>query len=58
MRFVDLLHDGHGHVYPPEALQDAFYARPPLRSGFVEGRGPVSTCAATAAARRTMATTS
>jgi hypothetical protein len=27
MRFAALLHDGHTNVYPPEALEDRFYAR-------------------------------
>lgn len=38
MRFAALLHDGHTNVYPPEALEDRFYARPPLRTALVEGK--------------------
>lgn len=38
MRFAPLLRDGHTNIYPPEALRDVFYARPPLRTGLIEGR--------------------
>jgi C-terminal processing protease CtpA/Prc len=38
MRFAALLHDGHTNVYPPEALEDRFYARPPLRTALVEDK--------------------
>ena len=37
MRFAALLKDGHTNVYPPEAIQNAFYARPGLRTRLVEG---------------------
>jgi hypothetical protein len=30
--------DGHTNVYPPEALEDRFYARPPLRTALVEDK--------------------
>jgi C-terminal processing protease CtpA/Prc len=36
MRFAALLKDGHTNVYPPEALQNAFYARPGLHTRLVE----------------------
>jgi C-terminal processing protease CtpA/Prc len=38
MRLAPLLRDGHTNIYPPEALEGHFYARPPLRTGLVEGR--------------------
>ena len=37
MRFAALLKDGHTNVYPPEAIQNAFYAGPGLHTGLVEG---------------------
>lgn len=36
MRFAALLKDGHTNVYPPEPLQDAFYAAPGLGTQLVE----------------------
>jgi C-terminal processing protease CtpA/Prc len=36
MRFAALLKDGHTNVYPPEAIQDAFYARPGLHTRLIE----------------------
>ncbi len=36
MRFAALLKDGHTNVYPPEAIQNAFYARPGLQTRSVE----------------------
>lgn len=38
MRFAPLLRDGHTNIYPPAALQDEFFARPPLMSALVDGR--------------------
>jgi len=38
MRFAAELQDGHTNVYPPEALQDSFYARPGLRTRLIEGK--------------------
>ncbi|GLQ98516.1 hypothetical protein GCM10007863_29360 [Dyella mobilis] len=38
MRLAPLLHDGHTNIYPPEALQSHFYARPPLVTGLFENR--------------------
>lgn len=38
MRLAPLLHDGHTNVYPPEALQNEFYARPPMRTALVDGK--------------------
>jgi C-terminal processing protease CtpA/Prc len=38
MRFVARLGDSHSNVYPPEELSDYFYARPPIRTQWVEGR--------------------
>ncbi|WP_187293847.1 S41 family peptidase [Gloeobacter kilaueensis] len=35
---VAQLHDGHTNVYPPEQLNDAFYARPPIRTRLVAGK--------------------
>lgn len=37
MRFGALLKDGHTNVYPPEAIQNAFYARPGLRTRVADG---------------------
>lgn len=36
--FVAKLRDGHSGVYPPEALADQFYSRPPMRTRLMEGR--------------------
>lgn len=36
MRFAALLKDGHTNVYPPEAIRDAFYGGPGLRTQLVE----------------------
>lgn len=36
MRFAAMLKDGHTNVYPPEALQDAFYGKPGLHTQLVE----------------------
>ncbi|OOG53703.1 hypothetical protein B0E48_15625 [Rhodanobacter sp. C03] len=38
MRLAPLLRDGHTNIYPPEALQDKFYARPPMRTELVDGK--------------------
>ena len=38
MRFAPLLRDGHTNIYPPEALEDNFYARPPLRTALIGGK--------------------
>ena len=38
MRLAPLLHDGHTNVYPPKALRDKFYARPPMRTALVQGK--------------------
>ncbi len=38
MRFVARLGDSHSNVYPPEELSEHFYARPPIRTQWVEGR--------------------
>ncbi|HWU76399.1 MAG TPA: S41 family peptidase [Rhodanobacter sp.] len=38
MRLAPLLHDGHTNIYPPKALQDKFYARPPMRTALVDGK--------------------
>ncbi|WP_170113024.1 S41 family peptidase [Ahniella affigens] len=36
--FVAQLQDGHSGVFPPAALNDTFYARPPLRTRLIENR--------------------
>lgn len=36
MRFAALLKDGHTNVYPPEAIQEAFWGRPVLHTRLVE----------------------
>jgi C-terminal processing protease CtpA/Prc len=36
MRFTALLKDGHTNIYPPEPLQNAFYAQPGLQTRLVE----------------------
>src|ERR1700728_1429334 len=36
MRFAALLKDGHTNVYPPQAIQDAFYGRPGLHTRLAE----------------------
>lgn len=38
MRFAALLHDSHTNVYPPEALENRFYARPALSTALIEGK--------------------
>lgn len=38
MQLAPLLKDGHTNIYAPAALQDHFYARPPLATVLVEGR--------------------
>ncbi len=35
MRFVARLGDSHSNVYPPEALGDRFYARPPIQTRLI-----------------------
>jgi C-terminal processing protease CtpA/Prc len=37
MQLAPLLHDGHTNIYPPMELQRRFYARPPLRTAWVNG---------------------
>lgn len=37
MRFAPLLHDGHTNIYPPKAMWDEFYAKPPIRTAMVDG---------------------
>lgn len=37
MRLAPLLRDGHTNIYPPKALDDHFYARPPMRTALVQG---------------------
>lgn len=36
MRLVARLGDSHSNVYPPDALADRFYARPPIRSRLLD----------------------
>ncbi len=38
MRMVAALNDGHSNVYPPEALWEALWARPALRTARIEDR--------------------
>lgn len=38
MRFVARLGDSHSNVYPPEELHAQFYARPPIRTQWIDGR--------------------
>jgi carboxyl-terminal processing protease len=38
MELAPLLKDGHTNIYPPEALRDKLYARPPLQTALVEGK--------------------
>lgn len=38
MEVAPLLRDGHTNIYPPEALHDKLYARPPLMTALVEGK--------------------
>ncbi|WP_109123589.1 S41 family peptidase [Dyella sp. C11] len=38
MQFAPLLHDGHTNIYPPKSIQNEFYARPPVRTAWIDGR--------------------
>ena len=38
MQLAPLLRDGHSNIYPPEELSDAFWARPPIRTEWIDGR--------------------
>jgi C-terminal processing protease CtpA/Prc len=38
MRFYSELKDGHTNVYPPDAIRNDFYSRPPMRTALIEGR--------------------
>lgn len=38
MRLAPLLHDSHTDIYPPESIQDQFYARPVIHTALVQGR--------------------
>lgn len=52
MRLAPLLHDGHTNIYPPQALQDTFNARPPMRTALVEGRVLVTTVSSPSLAKQ------
>lgn len=38
MQFASLLHDGHTHVVPPQAMIDEFWAAPPISTSLIEGK--------------------
>ena len=38
MQLAPLLQDGHSNIYPPEALNSTFFARPPLNAVLIDNR--------------------
>jgi len=38
MRLAPLLHDGHTNIYPPESIENQFYASPAVRAALIQNK--------------------
>lgn len=52
MRLAPLLQDGHTNIYPPQALRDRLYARPPLLTALIQGKVVVTEVRSPSLAKR------